>query len=153
MYKVQKSRKKIKFILKHLRKEDYEEMRVAHGENWFAKTLKITMKADVIIGQSKKTNVPIVMFGSRDVGEGRAVVWLLSTSGIEHKKFALIKNAKKELALIEQKHSFLFNCIHEKNFKMLHLLKSLGFRILQYNGSLNLEMKFFYKRIMKKGLD
>lgn len=152
MLKVGKSRKKIKFILKHLRKDDAEELQVAHGDNWFTKTLNSTMRADVIIGVDKNTDVPILMFGSQSVGDGRAVIWLLSTSAIERKKFALIKKAKSELDLIEKKHSFLFNCVHEKNSKILHLLKSLGFEILNYNGSLNPQMKFFYKRVWKKGL-
>lgn len=152
MIKVQKSRKKIKFILKHLRKADVDELKVTHGENWFAKTLKNTMRADVVIGVSKSLGIPITMFGSQGIGDERAIVWLLSTSAIEHKKFALIKNAKKELSLIEQKHSFIFNCVHEKNYKIIHLLKSLGFHILQYNGSPDPHMKFFYKRIWKKGV-
>lgn len=152
MLKIGKSRRKIKFILKHLRKEDAEELQAAHGRNWFSKTLNSTMQADAIIGVDRDTGVPILMFGSKSVGDGRAVIWLLSTSAIERKKFALIKKAKQELALIEQKHSFLFNCVHERNYKIIHLLKSLGFKILNYNGSLNPKMKFFYKRVWKKGL-
>lgn len=110
------------------------------------------MQTDVIIGVDKNTDIPVVMFGSQSVGDGRAVIWLLSTSAIEHKKFALIKKAKSEMDLIEKKYSFLFNCVHEKNYKIIHLLKSLGFEILNYNGSLNPKMKFFYKRVWKKGL-
>lgn len=153
MIKKNKSRRKLKYVLKHLRHDDKVEMIEIYGQNWFPKVLKSMMKADFKIGISNNGK-PFAVFGCSAVENLNdcGIVYLLSTAEIENKKFTIIKNAKKELMEYERKYKLLFNFIHRRNFKMINLLKYLGFNFLHYNLNDNPNTQFFYKRYYLKGL-
>lgn len=151
MIKKQKSRRKAKYVLNHLREADRQEMLEAYGDKWFSRVFRSLMKIDFVIGVSRRTNKPFVIFGDKADENNNGVVFLLSTDEIENKKFQLIKASRKEIERISNKYDMIYNLIHDRNYKMHHLLKALGFRVMKYI-QVKKNFKFFYKRKFLKGV-
>lgn len=151
MIKKQKSRRKAKYILNHLREADRQEMLEAYGDKWFQRVLNSLMKVNFVVGVSKRTGKPFVIFGDKADENNNGVIFLLSTKEIENRKFALIRASRQELAQIESKYDMIYNLIHDRNYKMHHLLKALGFRVMKYI-QVKKNFKFFYKRNFLKGV-
>ena len=151
MIKKQKSSSILKFVLNHLRFEDEQEMIEAYGEKWFQKVFNSLMKVNFVVGVSKRTGKPFVIFGDKADVDNNGVIFLLSTKEIENRKFALIRASRQELALIENKYDMIYNLIHDRNYKMHHLLKALGFHVMKYL-QVKKNFKFFYKRKLLKGV-
>ena len=130
MLRIKKNIKDVSYILDNLRPEDLEELRALWGENWREETLKNIMNTDfeVLLGRTKKGNVPAVMGGIWEVKEGIGCAWLLSTPEVKKHRHCLLRELRREIEKSKEKFFLIYNFIYEKNFEAKRWLKWLGFR-------------------------
>ncbi|MBQ8476101.1 DUF2833 domain-containing protein [bacterium] len=158
MQRKQKNARDVKYILKHLRAIDIEEIKAIHGENWFNIVYKSIMETDFEVLIGKKGNKPVCMGGAwaidkntKDVG----VVWFLTTPEIQKHKVQILREFKKEIKKYDKKYWLLYNFIHEKNYSAKSWLKWLGFKFENpkpFGIKMPEGFEFFYRVKIIEGL-
>lgn len=130
MYRKHKNVKDIKYILKHLRPEDLHEVKMQRGKNYLKEIPKEIMESNhhFVLGIEKKTNIPAVMGGCVDAGNGVGIVWLLSTPKVLKHQICLLKNLKKDIQEFDEKYWLTFNMLYKENEIAKHWLKKYGYR-------------------------
>ena len=130
MHKVNKNLADVSYILDNLRKEDLEELQALWGENWREETLNNIMNMDfeVLLGKTKKGEVPVVMGGIWEVGRGVGCAWLLSTPEIKNHRHCFLRELRYEIEKSKSKFCLIYNFIYKENFEAKRWLKWLGFR-------------------------
>lgn len=160
LYRKQKNKKDVLYILNHLRAEDLEEVKAVHGDKWKSKVYSDIMKTefDVLMGINEKGDIPVCMGGvwhlEKDE-QGVGVVWMLSTDDIVNHKICLLRELKKEFKKYDEKFWFLYNFIYYKNDFAKNWLKWMGFKFdnpRPKNMNFSKDFNFFYRIRERKGL-
>ncbi|MDD3238221.1 MAG: hypothetical protein PHV37_09020 [Candidatus Gastranaerophilales bacterium] len=130
LYRKVKTKKKIEYILDNLRPEDLHEVIESRGVDFKQNFLKelFERKDYFVIGCTKNQNIPAVMGGIVDMGQGIGVVWMLSTPEITKHQICLLKNLKLEINKFDQKYWLTYNFMHKENYIAKNWLKKFGYR-------------------------
>jgi len=130
MRRANKNLEDVQYILDHLREEDLIELQTLWGENWREESIKSIMNSNnqVVLGKTKKGDIPVVMGGIWEVKEGVGCAWLLTTPEVKNHRHCLLRELRKDIKKSEKKLWLLYNFIYEKNFEAKKWLKWVGFR-------------------------
>lgn len=120
----------VDYIIKNLRSEDLEEVKISFGEDFKNELKKSLFYYNAVIAVDSVTKKPILIYGvcpfEEDIYSG--LVFMLSTPDIVHYKRSFFFELKKELNKFDKKFYFLCNKIYSKNFLAKKWLKWAGFQ-------------------------
>ena len=158
MYQVLKNEHDVQYILDNLRLEDMLELHTIYGNNYkeIAKNTIMSSEFPVLIGISKKNDIPVAMGGIWEVtpnDRGVAGVWLLSTDRVKHHQISLLRAIKHEIEKADEKYWLTYNFIYERNFRAKKWLKWLGYKFDNPRPrGVNVPNGFeYFYRVNKKG--
>lgn len=159
MYRKEKNKKDILYILNNLREEDKLECLVSKGENYIYEIAKDILENEghFILGCSKKDDTPVVMGGCcKTQEEGVGCVWMLSTPEVEQHQICLLRNIKELMGEFDKDYWITFNLIFSKNFLAKKWLKKMGYSFNLARPVLSVipsDFEFFYRIREKRGLN
>ena len=158
MYRKEKNKDDVIYILEHLKPEDEHEARTIKGENFKELILEEIMndKTITFLGCRKSDDLPVCIGGYTDTNEkGIGCVWLLSTPEIVKKRTSLIRNIFKAFQEIDEKYWFTYNLLFSENHFAKSWLKKIGFKFdCPHPQGMNIPegFEFFYRMRKTRGL-
>lgn len=147
----------IKYVLERLNPEAVAELKVLFGNDYKNQAFQIirATRGDKFIIKLEKTNEPVGIYGIIPMKQETACgIFFLTTSNI-HKgnKIKLLKGAKKQIAIWEQKYETIMDSCHKTSETIKKWLKLLGFKPSGWEDN-NIEV--YYKGVwsdeIEKGL-
>ena len=159
MYRKEKNKKDILYILNNLREEDKQEALIQKGDNYVYEIAQDILNNDgsFVLGCSKADNMPVVMGGCcATQEEGVGVVWMLATPEVEKHQFCLLKNIKELMSDFDRDYWLTYNLIFSKNFLAKRWLKKLGYSFnlaKPVGANIPKDFEFFYRIRKARGLN
>ena len=118
-----------KFLSRHLRKADYNEVKAVLGEVT-EDALLFSMNCTDEPYTITDDGIPAGIFGVAPVGEGVGAVWLLGTDALVHGKWRFLRESKEWLERISEGYDLLFNYVDERNKLHIRWIEWLGFTFI-----------------------
>lgn len=130
MYRKEKNKKDILYILNNLRAEDKHEVIIQKGKRFRKTFTKELMGSNdyFVLGCTKNDDTPAVMGGCVSVGSGIACIWLLSTPEAINHQICLLKNLKNDIRLFDKRYWLTYNILYKENRIAKNWLKRFGYR-------------------------
>lgn len=143
------SLKDIRYILEKLNNEAVAELKKLFGNDYKNVTFKIIR---VSIGEKylirlAKNNEPVGVFGIIPQDDKVGGIFFLTTDNL-HKgnKIKLLKGAKKQIAIWEQKYELIMDSCHKDNKIVAKWLHLLGFKPSKFEDN---DIQIYYKGDIK----
>lgn len=158
MYRKEKNKDDILYILNHLRKEDLHEAKIQKGDNFKELILNEILedKCETYLGCRKSDDLPICIGGYTNTNEeGVGIVWLLSTDEIVKYKTCLFRHIINALKDIDNRYWLTCNILFSENIFAKNWLRKIGYRFDNPKPELlNVQegFEFFYRIRPTRGL-
>ncbi len=135
--------KDVRYVLERLNNEAVAELKKIYGTDYLRQTFDAIKDTEIFVIRLKSNNEPVGVFGIIPQDEKVGGIFFLTTDNL-HKgnNIKLLKGAKRQIAIWEQKYELIMDSCHKDNKTVAKWLHLLGFKPSKFEDN---DIQIYYK--------